>query len=761
MSPANPYDDTSGTPAGRVGGNGFVDRTELIEAIEEVWKDGGCPGNLSVLGQIRYGKATVIEQALRGIDRAARADLAIVRISVDHHDSVFRLFRALTDEVTSQFPGLPELERLEATVRNAHGWYDLQSAVTSYFAAVRTAGLHVLLILDKFDSAPRVLADLSGYQLLRSLVSEPRYSMGLVTISARAVFDIEVDAAGGSQLDGVMPARCTVGLLEADEVSALLALATAAGVNLQKVRPELLARAGNHPYLLRILCRRVVREYLESGSVDVPKAHELERNAFRTYFDQLVEEVDLALSGRGSNLLETVAGGGEVPADSAADVQDLVNKGVLLREGESVRLFSDAFASYFSEPAPDPAPREQEAAAPRCTALVVATEWGSAQGGLSTFNREFCLALARQGVRVLCLVVRAEQREVDAAKAAGVTVLRCELVPGTDEMGSMMAPADLPEGVVPQLVIGHGRITGPVAQVQAKVFRETKPKTLHFVHMDPDEIEWLKLDRQDDAMESADNRKQIEVTLGRAADRLVAVGPRLRGAFAGYFTKRGQVEPFQFDPGFDLTDLDVRTAPDGDPLTILLMGRAEDSHIKGLDIAAAACGLVAGWRRDRKQRDIELVVRGVPKGIADTQKAEMEEWADNGRLRIVLRPYSMRPEDLEDDLFRSSLLIMPSRAEGFGLVGQEAIKAGTPVLVSDRSGLGTLLQDVLEERAASWVVPMQGNKEVDIQTWARMIDGMLTDSAARFEAAEKLRVELAEKKPWSDAVEKLLTAMGF
>ncbi|MET9998625.1 glycosyltransferase [Streptomyces microflavus] len=757
MRTANPY---SGAGCASPG-DGFVERTDLVGMIDAVWRTGGRPGNLSVLGQLRFGKTSVVEQALRRVDRV---DLAVVRLSVVELDSVFGLFRTLTSEVTAKFPGIPDLDRLYTTVRNARGWYDLENAVTSYFAAARSRGIHVLLVLDEFDRAPWVLVDLSGYQLLRSLISEARFSMGLVTVSRRSVFEIEEDAAGGSQLDGVMSARCHVGLLKTDEVSALLDQAQTAGISLREVRPELLARSGNHPYLLGILCRRVVAEFLETGAVDVPKAHEMEITAFQAYFDRLIEEIDLDLAGRGTELLRRVSSGGQTSDLSAEDVQDLVNTGVFIRDGDSVRLFSDEFVSYLRTTTiatPVPRPRHQTAQR-RCTALVVATEWGSAHGGLSTFNREFCLALARLRVRVLCLVVKATDSEIEEAKTDGVTVLRCRLVAGADEMASMMRPLQLPKNMVPDLVIGHGRITGPIAQVQAEVFEQARPKTLHFVHMDPDETEWLKLDRQNDAMETATSRKRIEVSLGRDADRLVAVGPRLHGLFVGYFSRHEDTEPLRFDPGFDLTTRKRRKVPNGTPLTVLLMGRTEDWNIKGLDLAAAACGLVAGWRHEKRQRAIELVVRGVPEEEAAAQKKQLDEWAHAGRLRIVLRPYTTEPEELEDDLIRTSLLIMPSRAEGFGLVGQEAIKAGTPVLVSESSGLGTLLREALgEERAASWVVPMTGDTDTDVETWARMIDGMLTDSQDKFAAADALRVELAESRPWSRSVDGLLTDMGF
>lgn len=754
MSTANPYEGMDDMPDAE----GFVERPQLVGVIERVWRTPGRPANLSILGQLRFGKTSVIGQALRRIDRG---DMAVVRLSMGGQESVFGLFRALTSEVTAQFPGVSDLDRLDTTVRNARGWYDLENAVTSYFEAVGRRGLHVLLVLDEFDRAPWVLVGLSGYQLLRSLVSEPRYTVGLVTISRRSVFEIEEDAAGGSQLDGVMSDRCYVGLLEPGEVIALLDRAGAAGVDLHAVESELLARCGRHPYLLRILCSRVVREFLETGAVDVAKAHELVATEFHAYFDRLIEEIDVDLSGQGTPLLHAVASGGAVSALHALNVQDLVNKGVFIPDGSSVRLFSDEFAAYLrTATAATTAPRPRDPARYRCTALVVTTEWASAHGGLSTFNRELCLALAHERVRVLCLVVNATDDEVSKAKAAGVTLLRSRPVAGADEMAGLMHRPQLPEGALPDLVIGHGRITGPAAQVQGAIFPGAKK--LHFVHMAPDETEWHKPNRQNDATVSADNRTWIEVSLGRAADRLVAVGPRLHGRFRGYFAGRDDADALRFDPGFDLTDTRPRKVPNGDPLTVLLMGRTEDWEIKGLDLAAAACGQVAEWRHKARKRSIELVVRGVPKEGADRQKQQLDEWAANRKLTIVPRLYTTDEERLADDLIRASLVIMPSRAEGFGLVGQEAIVDGTPVLVSEKSGLGELLREVLgDEQAASWVVPMSGDTDSDVQAWARAIDGMLSESKQRFAAAEALRVELAERLPWSRSVDGLLSEMGF
>ena len=55
--------------------------------------------------------------------------------------------------------------------------------------------------------------------------------------------------------------------------------------------------------------------------------------------------------------------------------------------------------------------------------LVMATEWGSAHGGLSTLNRNLCIALAELGHQVACVVLDPSQRDVDEAKSKQVRLI--------------------------------------------------------------------------------------------------------------------------------------------------------------------------------------------------------------------------------------------------------------------------------------------------------------------------------------------------
>ncbi|MEV6309518.1 glycosyltransferase [Streptomyces sp. NPDC051840] len=386
------------------------------------------------------------------------------------------------------------------------------------------------------------------------------------------------------------------------------------------------------------------------------------------------------------------------------------------------------------------------------TVLVVATEWWSAHGGLSTINRGLCQALAAAGASVYCVVLAASEAETAEAREAGVALLVAPDLGGVgDEVRLTMRP-ELPPGTRVDLVIGHGRITGQAAALLVSHFFEGA-RRLHFVHMAPDEIEWHKPGGGDDRALLAEERTEIERRLGGDAHRAVTVGPHLYERFLGELT----TAPLRLDPGFEAGESIQVTPPAGTPLKVLLVGRMEDHKLKGLDLAARATGQVASWRDRERLTKISLVVRGVPRSGADEQRDAVKGWAANPRLEVVVRVYSADRTRLAEDMRRASLVLMPSRAEGFGLVGLEALTAGVPVLISEVSGLAELLREKLgDEVAARVVVPMSGNDDEDSETWARKIDMVLRDLPSAFRRAAEIRDTLAREVTWATAAASVL-----
>ena len=88
----------------------------------------------------------------------------------------------------------------------------------------------------------------------------------------------------------------------------------------------------------------------------------------------------------------------------------------------------------------------------RMCVLVVATEWDSRHGGLSTFNRDLCAALADVGARVVCYVPEASAEEKRRASEVNVEIVEALKMPGTKHTALLLQPPVLPIGFVPDVV---------------------------------------------------------------------------------------------------------------------------------------------------------------------------------------------------------------------------------------------------------------------------------------------------------------------
>ncbi|OAJ47909.1 glycosyltransferase [Pseudomonas marginalis] len=381
--------------------------------------------------------------------------------------------------------------------------------------------------------------------------------------------------------------------------------------------------------------------------------------------------------------------------------------------------------------------------------LTLGTEWESRHGGLSTFNRELSIALAAAGHQVVCIVPESTVKERNAAEAAGVHLVSPSPEFGLEGSEKLLLNTQLPENFHPVLIIGHDRKTGPHANVLTQRYKNTK--FVLFIHTRPEDIEWHK-DKlgPDDTATTAEARRHLLKQLAGSAALVVGVGPKLtKSAETLVYLADPQPIVHQLNPGFSVSSRPARLPPE---IQCLLLGRAEDWTLKGLDIAAKALGEVN--RRNRIESAPRLVVRGAPIGTGQDLRVRLIEFA-GGKLDVEVRDYSPNLALLQQDILMSSLVLMPSRSEGFGLVALEAIAANTPVLVSDRSGLATLLKELLGKEAHSMIVETRDDLLWSAQEWERAIEAVLIDRNAAFSRAKALRVKLNDTFDWQDAIRQL------
>ncbi|TCO61886.1 glycosyltransferase involved in cell wall biosynthesis [Actinocrispum wychmicini] len=379
---------------------------------------------------------------------------------------------------------------------------------------------------------------------------------------------------------------------------------------------------------------------------------------------------------------------------------------------------------------------------------MLCDEWLPRHGGISSFHRSLAIALVTAGYRIASLVLTASPAEHADAEHHGVRLITAVDTPGGPNW--YVCPDKVRE-FAPDVVIGHDRVSGNAAWCYAKV-QFPGARLVHIVHTAPAEIEPHK--GNNETTRIIEQREDFTRRLAADADVVAAVGPRLTRTTQSVIDDGyGTVQVVRLDPG-----LTVPAAAEGRrrrvPATssVLMLGRTNEIRLKGQDIAAKAVAVLAA------SSDIPtlcLRVRGAPADECDRLRAHLAGLAGAPADLISVLPFVPDRDRLDIELNQAALCVMPSTVEGFGLVAQEAIAAGTPVLVSSRSGIAELLAEQLGWSAEPLIVPVTGDVDRDAAAWADAMRRTLTDLSGAFDHAHHIRELLAPRLRWNAVVDRL------
>ncbi|XP_015753082.1 PREDICTED: D-inositol 3-phosphate glycosyltransferase-like isoform X2 [Acropora digitifera] len=391
---------------------------------------------------------------------------------------------------------------------------------------------------------------------------------------------------------------------------------------------------------------------------------------------------------------------------------------------------------------------------------LLSCEWGSTKGGLSTFNRELAIQLAKKNnVEVSMYLPLCNEEDEREANGYGVHIVKANAKPGYDPIDWLAA---VPRDHCMDVVIGHGIDLGR----QVPMIKELHPncKWIQVVHTDPEELGMFK-DYADQTAKGED-KNQDEVELCKLADQVVAVGPKLTEGFACYFHSLGNDQDvINLTPGIFSEFANInQAAKGGETFRVLVFGHGdcEDFHLKGYDIAAHAIAKLKD-----KDRSFELVYVSAPNGEEERVKERFLKEGISPSLLIVRS--AKESKQLAEEFCEADLVIMPSRTEGFGLVALEALSAGLPVLVTANSGIGKALKKV--PNGSTFVVNSEFNNEdpmkcveaknwAEAEKWAEAIKIICRkEREVRLQKAILLRQNYAEKYQWEEQCSTLVERM--
>ena len=376
---------------------------------------------------------------------------------------------------------------------------------------------------------------------------------------------------------------------------------------------------------------------------------------------------------------------------------------------------------------------------------LLADEWKSSKGGLSTFNRELAIGLAKHPhVAVTIFVPKCTEEDKKAAGKHNIRIVEAKERVGFNEPLDWLSfpPRDL----VADVIIGHGVKLGKQAQV-IRDYHDCCSCWVQVVHTAPEELAMFK--NYPDAISKGDEKQWDEVNLCTIADFVVAVGPKLQELYSANLSWCGK-NVINLTPGIATELSDLKLSTQGNKkFRVLVFGRGdpEDFEIKGLDIAAKAVA-------ELNDRSYQFIFVGAPSG---NEKQVAEKLLEQGlsKDQLTVKRFIENRENLAQLLSTANLVVIPSRTEGFGLTALEALSAGLPFLVCQNSGFGEALQEIT--LASSWIVDSEDPKK-----WAEAIKGVRKKGRKSvLKECQDLRTRYAEKYNWekqcNDLVETMLT----
>ena len=380
---------------------------------------------------------------------------------------------------------------------------------------------------------------------------------------------------------------------------------------------------------------------------------------------------------------------------------------------------------------------------------LLASEWKSTAGGLSTLNKELAINLSQiQNVRVSLLVPEGACNDEDKreARSFGISILDAKKCVGLDPLIWLSNP---PQDHKIDVIVGHGVKLGCQVQLIKRQAQFQNCEWVHVVHTTPEDLSKYK--GYSNPNSKGEEKHWDEVDLCKSADLVVPVGPKLEKAYHGYLqSSKKSGDFFELIPGLferEFGDLVAKQNPkdERDDFIVLLCGRGdkEDFEVKGYDIAVKA---FADQRLKGKRYSLLFV--GSPVGKQDKVRKRLLSCGID-KKQLTVREFVKSRGKMKDLFCEVDMAIMPSKSEGFGLVALEALSAGLPILVGSNSGFARAIEDI----------PLGSYSVVDSEDpakWAECVEGVRERHRVVLRETKMLKEHYSKEYCWKTQCDELV-----
>ena len=365
----------------------------------------------------------------------------------------------------------------------------------------------------------------------------------------------------------------------------------------------------------------------------------------------------------------------------------------------------------------------------RLKVTLLSSGWrSSTDREVSTISRKLAIQLAKHpNVDVSVFLPKCSEEDKRNAASHKIQLVEADELPGYEPI---LWLSSLPRNHDVDCIIEHGVHLGR----QISLIKRSKDcRWIQVVHSVHEEVGMYQ------NISEGQQLQQTEVELCKMADEVVAIGPKVAETYERCLCSDEEEETIlDLTPGIFSEFFNVAQAiGERKTFCVLVIGSGDsckDFDVKGFNMAAEA---IAELKDASYQLKFLYSLREDGKEIAE--KLLQHGISCN---QLIVHSFDDSSEELANYFCEADLAIMPSRTEGFGLCGLEALSAGLPVLISGNSGLGEALKKVFF--GSHYVVDSEDPKD-----WAKKIrDVRQKCRKDRLSEAELLREHYAKAYDW-------------
>lgn len=333
---------------GQVRGDSFIGRKAEVESLRNLFVESSVKTAKSIIGLTRTGKSSFVDNAFLNIPETEK----IVYVNVTLGDFLYyEMWQDIMWKLKKQLQKKNLMDdQLDDLLSNFDEeelkWVKLNHSVKDTFEYLNELELKVILVLDEFDKASVVFEnDTKKYDMLRELLSSPKYNIFAITISRRNLNIIEGTTYQGSTLHGVLDSIYFKGFTDEDVKEYYEILENKYDICLNdEQKKEIEYYAGKSPYLLSIFGNKLVERKKVDKSIDITDVFQNDCKLINDYYRDIQKHLER--DGDLKRLIPFVIGPNIGVTQNDRD--ELVNLGYLLFSEDRTIAVSEYFTQFLS-----------------------------------------------------------------------------------------------------------------------------------------------------------------------------------------------------------------------------------------------------------------------------------------------------------------------------------------------------------------------------------------------------------------------------